>query len=49
MNIITDLRGYVESKVIKGGLSVNASKIKHYDSFYKFTPKDGLVINYNSK
>jgi hypothetical protein len=49
MKIITDLRGYVESKAIKGNLSVKGSKIKHYGSYYKFTPKDGLVINYTSK
>ncbi len=49
MNVITDLRGYLESKTIKDGLSVNDSKIKHYDSYYKFTSKKGLVINYNSK
>jgi hypothetical protein len=49
MKIITDLRGYVESKAIKGNLSVKGSQIKHYGSYYKFTPKDGLVINYTSK
>jgi hypothetical protein len=49
MKIITDLRGYVESNAIKGNLSVKGSKIKHYGSYYKFTPKEGLVINYTSK